>query len=197
MRGRGWVGRWELGAKIPGRRGRTARQRMYLNLLGGLVTNVLVCPITPLYSLVYRSKASRACMKSPCNRCCAKPVCTISAPPQRLAALFRWRVLQVLEGPEPALSDLYARIRPTRATMPCARWPTARLPSGPFPTGAWRTPPTTGLLERATGFLPLAAAPGLAAHPPASWPSCCATLRGRGSGPIAPAGRRGGGIFGP
>ena len=122
-----------------------------------------------LHYLIYRSQASRA-------------VHEVTLPPllQRarqhnqqanLSGLLLYasgQFLQVLEGPEPALSSLYARIR----TDP-RHFAVHTLAYGPVAERAfadWRmayAPADQNFLEKITGFMPLAAAPGLTAHPSA------------------------------
>ncbi len=120
-----------------------------------------------LHYLIYHSQASRA-------------VHELTLPPllrrarQHNQAHFlsglllyaRDQFLQVLEGPEPALSQLYARIKADPR-----HYAVRLLAHGPIAQRAfpdWRmayAPASPAFIEHATGFLPLAAAPGLTAHP--------------------------------
>ncbi len=74
--------------------------------------------------------------------------------------------IQVLEGPEPALSQLYARIQADPRHYNVRTLAYGPIAERAFPD--WRmayAPANTTDLEKLTGFLPLPAAPGLAAHP--------------------------------
>jgi hypothetical protein len=120
-----------------------------------------------LYSLIYRSKASRA-------------VHEVTLPPllrkarlhnerSRLGGLLLYasgEFMQVLEGPEPALSQLYTRIQADPRHYAVRTLVYGPIAERAFPD--WRmayAPADTKTLETITGFLPLKAAPGLAAHP--------------------------------
>lgn len=120
-----------------------------------------------LHYLIYRSQASRA-------------VHEVTLPPllrkarQHNQAHFlsglllyaRHQFLQVLEGPEPALSQLYARIQADPRHFAVHTLAYGPIAERAFPD--WRmayAPADPAFIERATGFLPLAAAPGLTAHP--------------------------------
>jgi hypothetical protein len=76
--------------------------------------------------------------------------------------------LQVLEGPEPALSNLFARIIDDPR-----HYDVHTLAYGPVAERAfadWRmayAPANEAFFERITGFLPLATTPSLTAHPSA------------------------------
>ena len=120
-----------------------------------------------IHCLIYRSQASRA-------------VHEVTLPPllrkarqhnqqANLSGLLLYangHFLQVLEGPEPALSALYARIK----TDP-RHFNVQTLAYGPIAERAfpdWRMAYATTdeqPLESVTGFVPLATAPGLTAHP--------------------------------
>ena len=123
-----------------------------------------------LYSLIYRSQASRA-------------VHEVTLPPllrkarlhnerTRLGGLLLYangEFMQVLEGPEPALSQLYARIQADPRHYAVRTLAYGPIAERTFPD--WRmayAPTDAKALEKITGFLPLAAAPGHAAHPPAA-----------------------------
>lgn len=118
-----------------------------------------------LYSLIYRSQASRA-------------VHEVTLPPllrkarlhnerTRLGGLLLYangEFMQVLEGPEPALSQLYARIQADPR-----HFAVRTLAYGPIAERAfseWRmayVPTDARALEKVAGFLPLKVAPGPAA----------------------------------
>jgi hypothetical protein len=75
--------------------------------------------------------------------------------------------MQVLEGPEPALSQLYARIKADPRHYAVRTLAYGPIAERAFPD--WRmayVPADTKALEKITGFLPLAAVPGHAPHPP-------------------------------
>ncbi len=120
-----------------------------------------------LYSLIYHSKASRA-------------VHEVTLPPllrkarlhnerRRIGGLLLYansEFMQVLEGPEPALSQLYARIQADPRHYAVRTLAYGPIAERAFPD--WRmayAPADTKVLEKVTGFLPLKSAPGLAAHP--------------------------------
>jgi hypothetical protein len=124
-------------------------------------------PHPTLYSLIYRSQASRA-------------VHEVTLPPllrkarlhnerTRLGGLLLYangEFMQILEGPEPALSQLYARIQADPRHYAVRTLAYGPIAERAFPD--WRmayAPTDTKALEKFTGFLPLGAAPGLAAHP--------------------------------
>ena len=124
-------------------------------------------PHQMLYSLIYRSQASRA-------------VHEVTLPPllrkarlhnerTRLGGLLLYangEFMQIIEGPEPALSQLYARIQADPR-----HYAVRTLVYGPSAERAfpdWRmayAPTNARELEKITGFLPLASVPGLAAQP--------------------------------
>ena len=120
-----------------------------------------------LYSLIYRSQASRA-------------VHEVTLPPllrkarlhnerTRLGGLLLYangEFMQVLEGPEPALSELYARIQADPRHYAVRTLAYGPIAERAFPD--WRmayAPADARDLEKVTGFLPLAAAPGHTPHP--------------------------------
>ena len=75
--------------------------------------------------------------------------------------------MQVLEGPEPALSELYERIQADPRHYHVRTLHYAPIKKRAFPD--WRmgfARPSAAAFRQATGFLPLEATPGLAAHPP-------------------------------
>ncbi|SDY16403.1 BLUF domain-containing protein [Hymenobacter psychrophilus] len=76
--------------------------------------------------------------------------------------------LQVIEGPEPALSKLYNQIRQDSRHTEVGTISYEPIPARAFPD--WRMGyalVSPAELKQATGFLPLAQSPGFAAHPPA------------------------------
>ena len=126
-------------------------------------------PQPTLYSLIYRSQASRA-------------LHDVTLPPllrkarlhnehSRIGGLLlhaHGEFMQVLEGPEPALSQLYARIQADPRHYAVRTLAYGPIAERAFPD--WRmayTPADARVLEEIVGFLPLKAAPGLAAHPTA------------------------------
>ncbi|MGY3091165.1 hypothetical protein ACVWYF_004231 [Hymenobacter sp. UYAg731] len=125
-------------------------------------------PQPTLYTLIYRSQASRA-------------VHEVTLPPllrkarlhnerSRLGGLLLYangEFMQVIEGPEPALSQLYARIQADPRHYAVRTLAYGPIAERAFPD--WRmayAPADARALEKITGFLPLAAAPGHAPHPP-------------------------------
>ena len=127
-------------------------------------------PHPALYSLIYRSQASRA-------------VHEVTLPPllrkarlhnerSRLGGLLLYangEFMQVLEGPEPELSQLYARIQADPRHYAVRTLAYGPIAARTFPDWRMAYAPANGrVLEKFTGFLPLAAAPGLAAHPAAA-----------------------------
>lgn len=120
-----------------------------------------------LYSLIYRSTASRG-------------VHEVTLPPllrkarlhnerTRLGGLLLYgngEFMQVLEGPEPALSQLYARIQADPRHFAVRTLAYGPIAERAFPD--WRmayAPAHAQDLEKVTGFLPLAAVPGHTPHP--------------------------------
>ncbi|GAB2854219.1 BLUF domain-containing protein [Hymenobacter ruber] len=125
-------------------------------------------PRPTLYTLIYRSQASRA-------------VHEVTLPPllrkarlhnerTRLGGLLLYakgEFMQVLEGPEPALSQLYARIKADPRHYAVRTLAYGPITERAFPD--WRmayVPADAKALEKITGFLPLAAVPGHTPHPP-------------------------------
>ena len=124
-------------------------------------------PHQMLYSLIYRSQASRA-------------VHEVTLPPllrkarlhnerTRLGGLLLYangEFVQVLEGPEPALSQLYARIQADPRHYAVRTLAYGPIAERAFPN--WRmayAPADARELEKITGFLPLKAVPGHTPHP--------------------------------
>ena len=76
--------------------------------------------------------------------------------------------MQVLEGPEPALSQLYGRIQQDPRHIDVRTLAYEPITARAFPD--WRmgyTQVSPAEMKQATGFLPLLHSPGLATHPPA------------------------------
>ena len=124
-------------------------------------------PQPVLYMLIYRSQASRA-------------VHEVTLPPLlRKARLHNERTrigglllyangefMQVLEGPEPALSQLYARIQADPRHFAVRTLAYGPIAKRAFPD--WRmayAPADARALEKVTGFMPLKAAPSHTPHP--------------------------------
>lgn len=122
-----------------------------------------------LYSLIYRSQASRALHEVTLPPLLRKA--RLHNERTRLGGLLLYangEFMQVLEGPEPALSQLYARIQADPRHYAVRTLAYGPIAERAFPD--WRmayAPTNARALEKITGFLPLAAAPGLAPHPPA------------------------------
>ena len=121
-----------------------------------------------LYSLVYRSHASRALHEVTLTTLLRKArLHNQSAQLSGLLLFAQSQFLQVLEGPEPALSELYARIRADPRHFEVRTLAYGPIERRVFPD--WRmayAPVDRSVLEGATGFMSLSAAPGLTAHPP-------------------------------
>ena len=124
-------------------------------------------PQPALYTLIYRSQASRA-------------VHEVTLPPLlRKARLHNERTrigglllyangefMQVLEGSEPALSQLYARIQADPRHYAVRTIAYGPIAERAFPDWCMAyAPADVRALGKVAGFLQLAAAPGLAAHP--------------------------------
>lgn len=85
-----------------------------------------------------------------------------------LLLYVKGRFLQVLEGPEPALSRLYGLIQQDPRHTQVQTLAYEPVVARAFPD--WRmgyAMVSLAELKQATGFLPLAQSPGFAAHPPA------------------------------
>lgn len=120
-----------------------------------------------LYSLVYRSRAQSELTDAALGALLQKA--RLHNQQAYLSGILLYcekQFLQVLEGTEPQLSNLYARIQ----ADPRHRH-VRTLAYGPIRTRAfpdWRMAfmkTDANSLEHVTGFLPLPAAPGLTAHP--------------------------------
>lgn len=145
----------------------TVLPRTVLCDLGYIISFLLMRYFPMLYSLIYRSQASRA-------------VHEVTLPPllrkarlhnerTRLGGLLLYangEFMQVLEGPEPALSQLYARIQADPRHFAVRTLAYGPIAERAFPD--WRmayAPTDAKSLEKITGFLPLAATPGHTPHP--------------------------------
>lgn len=124
--------------------------------------------LLPIYSLIYRSHASRAVHQVTLTALLRKARQHNQL--ARLGGLLLFangQFLQVLEGPEPALSDLYARIRADSRHYDVQTLAYGPIAERAFPDWRMAYAHADGdFFEEVTGFLPLAAAPGLTAHPP-------------------------------
>ena len=125
--------------------------------------------LLPIYCLIYRSQASRAV-----HEVTLAPLLRKARQYNQQANLSGLLVhangqfLQVLEGPEPALSDLYARIQDDPRHYDVYTLTYGTVPERAF--ADWRmayAPANEAFFKEITGFLPLAATPGLTAHPSA------------------------------
>jgi hypothetical protein len=120
-----------------------------------------------LYTLVYRSQASRAVHEVTLTSLLRKA--RLFNQQARLSGLLlfaKGQFLQVLEGPEPVLSALYSRIKADPRHFEVRTLAYGPIAARTFPD--WRmayAPASADVLDKATGFLPLPTVPGLAAHP--------------------------------
>ena len=130
--------------------------------------------LLPIYRLIYRSQASRAV-----HEMTLVPLLRKTRQHNQRANLGGLLVhtnsqfMQVLEGPEPVLSNLFTRIQddPRHYDMHTLAYCT--VPERAF--ADWRmayAPVNKALFEKITGFLPLASRPTLRPK----WFSCCASL---------------------
>ena len=123
-----------------------------------------------LYCLIYRSQASRAVHEvtlPPLLRTARQH--NQSAQLSGLLLYANRQFWQVLEGPEPALSALYARIQADPRHFAVRTLAYGPVADRAFPD--WRmayVPSNKKLIEKAIGFLPLADVPGPAATPSAA-----------------------------
>ena len=123
--------------------------------------------LRPLHCLIYRSQASRAVHEvtlSPLLRKAREH--NQQANLSGLLLYANGQFLQVLEGPEPALSNLYARIKddPRHFNVQTLAYGLAAERAFPDWCMAYATT-DKNVLEKVTGFMPLAAAPGLMSRP--------------------------------
>jgi hypothetical protein len=120
-----------------------------------------------LYTLIYRSQASRAVHEVTLTSLLRKArLFNQQAHLSGLLLYAKGQFLQVLEGPEPALSALYHRIQADPRHFEVRTLAYGPIQSRAFPD--WRmayVPVNPDFLEKTTGFLSLPAVPGLAAHP--------------------------------
>ncbi len=126
----------------------------------------MLAPVS-LYRLVYRSK-SRVEMHEQALAALLRQARLHNQTANLTGLLLysRGRFLQVLEGPEPALSVLYARIQTDPQHQEVELLAYGPAPARAFPD--WRmgfTSNDASFFKQLTGFLPLADAPGLTAHP--------------------------------
>ena len=124
----------------------------------------------PLFSLVYSSRASSNLRDSSLTALLRNA--RAHNQQARLSGLLLYgqgQFLQVLEGTEPALSELYARIEADSRHLEVRLLAYGPIAARSFPD--WRmgfAVTDENLLARVTGFLPLPAVPGLTAHPSAA-----------------------------
>lgn len=122
----------------------------------------------PLFSLVYSSRASGNFRDSALTALLRQA--RAHNQQARLSGLLLYgqgQFLQVLEGAEPTLSELYARIQADPRHRDVRLLAYGPIAARSFPD--WRmgfAATDENLVAKVTGFLPLPAAPGLAAHPP-------------------------------
>ena len=122
----------------------------------------------PLYSLIYRSWATHVF-----NEAALAEMLHIARQHNqqaRLTGLLLYaqkQFLQVLEGPEPALSTLYVRIQADLRHGHVHLLAYGPIAARAFPDWRMGFAPQNATLPELTGFLPLATAPGLTTHPPA------------------------------
>jgi hypothetical protein len=125
---------------------------------------------TSLYSLVYRSRATRTFDEAALATLLQKArFHNQAAWLSGLLLHYQGQFLQVLEGTEPALSDLYGRIQADPRHHHVRTLAYGPIEARAFPD--WRmgfAPANGSLLAQVVGFLPLVKAPGLATHPPAA-----------------------------
>ena len=123
--------------------------------------------LNPLYCLIYRSHASRAVHEVTLLPLLRKArQYNQQANLSGLLLYANGQFLQVLEGPEPALSDLYARIQGDPRHFNVRILTYGLVAERAFPDWCMAYATTNkNLLEKVIGFMPLAAAPGLTSHP--------------------------------
>ena len=125
-------------------------------------------PILPsLYSLIYRSQASRAVHEVTLGALLRKGrLHNEQADLTGLLLYAKGQFLHVLEGPEPALSDLFARISDDRRHYDVRTLSYGPVEARSFPE--WRMGYATAdvaLFDQVTQFLELANTPGLTPPP--------------------------------
>ncbi|MBT9391972.1 BLUF domain-containing protein [Hymenobacter sp. NST-14] len=122
----------------------------------------------PLFRLVYHSQATHLLRPAALTALLEKARAHNQG--QWLTGLLLYaenQFMQVLEGPEPALTALYAKIKVDPRHREVQTLHFAPVERRAFPD--WRmgfARPSPEKFRQATGFLNLAATPGLAAHPP-------------------------------
>ena len=159
-----------MGAKIPARcrqQAGTVLPPTVLERLSHTNQASFMPPQPILYFLIYRSQASRA-------------VHEVTLPPllrkarlhnerTRLGGLLLYangEFMQILEGPEPALSQLYARIQADPRHYAVRTLAYGPIAERAFPDWCMAYAPTDAReLKKITGFLPLKTAPGRTPHP--------------------------------
>ncbi len=125
---------------------------------------------TPLIRLVYRSQAVEPF--TPATLDALLRQARLHNGEHHISGLLLYaegKFLQVIEGPELALTHLYGIIQTDPRHCDVQTLACEAVKARAFPD--WRmgyAPVEPNALERATGFLPLQATPGLAAHPPAA-----------------------------
>ncbi|NVO85845.1 BLUF domain-containing protein [Hymenobacter terrestris] len=123
---------------------------------------------TSLFRLVYQSQATPPFCAVALEALLGKARTHNQA--QYLTGLLLYvegQFLQVLEGPEPALSQLYGRIQQDSRHTNVRTLSYGLVAARAFPD--WRmgyAPVSPAELQQTTGFLSLAQSPGFAAHPP-------------------------------
>jgi Sensors of blue-light using FAD len=122
----------------------------------------------PLFRLVYRSQAAAAFTRPELPELLHRA--RLKNQQHLLTGLLLYaghQFMQVLEGPEPALSALYSTIQadPRHTSVHMLSYEPIEIRA--FPDWRMAFAPTDAVvLEQATGYLRLAAVPGFAAHPP-------------------------------
>ena len=122
----------------------------------------------PLFRLVYRSQATHALRPASLTALLEKARANNHY--LLLTGLLLYadnQFMQVLEGPEPAVSALYEKIKADPRHREVRTLHYAPIERRAFPD--WRmgfAQPSADAFRQATGFLTLQATPGLAAHPP-------------------------------
>ncbi len=123
----------------------------------------------PLSRLVYRSQAVEPFTPNTLDALLRRA--RLHNAEHRISGLLLYsegQFLQVIEGPEPALNRLYGLIQADPRHYDVLTLSHEPVQTRAFPD--WRMgylPVEAATLEQATGFLPLAATPGFAAHPSA------------------------------
>lgn len=122
----------------------------------------------PLFRLVYHSQAT--CLLCPAALTTLLNKARVDNHYLLLTGLLLYadeQFMQVLEGPEPALTTLYEKIKADSRHYEVRTLHYAPIERRAFPD--WRmgfAQPSSEAFRQATGFLALETTPGLAAHPP-------------------------------